>query len=53
MTEATPPRAPERLTFTYVPRKGLMKLTLVNFLLTVVTFSIYRFWAKTNVRKHI
>jgi uncharacterized membrane protein YjgN (DUF898 family) len=45
--------APERLTFTYVPRKGLMKLTIVNFLLSIVTFTIYRFWAKTNVRQHI
>jgi uncharacterized membrane protein YjgN (DUF898 family) len=45
--------APERLTFTYVPRPGLMKLTVVNFLLSIVTFSIYRFWAKTNVRRHI
>ncbi len=45
--------APERLTFTYVPRKGLLKLSIVNFLLSIVTFSIYRFWAKTNVRQHI
>lgn len=48
-----PQRPRERLTFTYVPRKGLMKLTIVNFLLSLVTFSIYRFWAKTNVRRHI
>ncbi len=57
MTEQTthpaPHHAPERLTFTYVPRKGLMKLTIVNFLLSIVTFTIYRFWAKTNVRQHI
>ncbi|MBK8771577.1 MAG: DUF898 domain-containing protein [Rhizobiales bacterium] len=53
MTESLPPSAPERLTFTYVPRAGLLKLTIVNFLLSVLTFSIYRFWAKTNVRKHI
>jgi uncharacterized membrane protein YjgN (DUF898 family) len=44
---------PETLNFTYVPRKGLLKLTIVNFLLGLVTFTIYRFWAKTNVRKHI
>ncbi len=57
MTEQTihpaPHHGPERLTFTYVPRKGLMKLTIVNFLLSIVTFTIYRFWAKTNVRQHI
>ena len=45
--------APERLTFTYVPRKGLLKLTLVNALLMILTLTIYRFWAKTDVRRHI
>lgn len=44
---------PERLNFTYVKRPGLLKLTIVNFLLSVVTLGFYRFWAKTNVRKHI
>lgn len=53
MTENAVHHAPERLTFTYVPRKGLLKLTFVNFLLSIVTFTIYRFWAKTNVRQHI
>lgn len=53
MTDTTLAHPPERLTFTYVPRKGLLKLTIVNFLLSVITFSIYRFWAKTNVRRHI
>lgn len=53
MTETALHHAPERLTFTYVPRKGLLKLTFVNFLLSIVTFTIYRFWAKTNVRQHI
>jgi len=47
------PHPPERLNFTYVPRKGLLKLTIVNLLLSIITFSLYRFWAKTNVRKHI
>ena len=44
---------PERLTFNYVKRPGLLKLTLVNFLLSLVTLGFYRFWAKTNVRRHI
>jgi uncharacterized membrane protein YjgN (DUF898 family) len=44
---------PERLNFTYVKRPGLLKLTIVNFLLSVITLGFYRFWAKTNVRKHI
>lgn len=37
----------------YVPRAGLGRLAIVNFLLNLVTLTIYRFWAKTNVRKHI
>lgn len=56
MSQDVPPHPahpPEQLTFTYVPRDGLLKLTVVNFLLSIVTFSIYRFWAKTNVRRHI
>jgi uncharacterized membrane protein YjgN (DUF898 family) len=44
---------PERLNFSYVKRPGLLKLTIVNFLLSLVTLGFYRFWAKTNVRKHI
>jgi uncharacterized membrane protein YjgN (DUF898 family) len=53
--EAVAPRRnpPETLSFSYVKRPGLLKLTIVNFLLSLVTFSIYRFWAKNNVRKHI
>ncbi len=37
----------------YVPRPGLGRLAFVNFLLNLVTLTIYRFWAKTNVRRHI
>ncbi len=48
-----PLHPPEHLTFAYVPRKGLLKLTIVNFLLSIITLGIYRFWARTNVRRHI
>jgi uncharacterized membrane protein YjgN (DUF898 family) len=55
MTDSPPLSAslPESLTFTYVPRPGLLKIAFVNFVLMLVTLTIYRFWAKTNVRKHI
>jgi uncharacterized membrane protein YjgN (DUF898 family) len=43
----------EKLIFSYVKRPGLLKLTIVNFLLGLITLGFYRFWAKTNVRKHI
>jgi uncharacterized membrane protein YjgN (DUF898 family) len=43
----------ETLSFKYVPRPGLSKITMINLLLNIVTLTIYRFWAKTNVRKHI
>jgi uncharacterized membrane protein YjgN (DUF898 family) len=45
--------APEKLNFTYVKRQGLLKLTFINLLLGIITLGFYRFWAKTNVRKHI
>ncbi len=56
MTDATTTELsspPEHLNFTFVKRPGLLKLTIVNFLLGLITLGIYRFWAKTNVRKHI
>lgn len=37
----------------YVDKPGLGQIALLNTLLFVVTLSLYRFWAKTNVRKHI
>ncbi|MFZ5671329.1 MAG: YjgN family protein [Pseudomonadota bacterium] len=37
----------------YVDKPGLGRIALVNALLFVVTLTIYRFWAKTNVRRHI
>ncbi len=52
-TPATTMSPPERLNFSYVKRPGLLKLMIVNFLLSVITLGFYRFWAKTNVRKHI
>jgi uncharacterized membrane protein YjgN (DUF898 family) len=43
----------DRLDFEFIYRPGLFKLVMVNALLNLVTLGIYRFWAKTNVRKHI
>jgi uncharacterized membrane protein YjgN (DUF898 family) len=53
MSEVIAPSTAENLRFDYIPRPGLFKLCIVNFLLGIITLSIYRFWAKTNVRKHI
>ncbi len=53
MSEIPRPSSLETLRFEYVPRPGLFKLTLINLLLGIITLTIYRFWAKTNVRKHI
>ena len=52
MTES-PANPPIPLEFSYVPRPGLLKIAIVNFLLNIVTLTIYRFWAKTRVRRHI
>jgi uncharacterized membrane protein YjgN (DUF898 family) len=45
--------AAEKLTFTYIKRDGLLKLCFINFFLGIITLGFYRFWGKTNVRKHI
>jgi len=55
-TDTAPPfpvSHPIPLSFSYVPRPGLLKITLVNLVFNILTLSIYRFWGKTNVRKHI
>ncbi len=57
MTAAYPSHQPvsglETLRIDYIPRDGLLKLSLVNFLLGLLTLTLYRFWARTNIRRHI
>jgi uncharacterized membrane protein YjgN (DUF898 family) len=55
MPDTTPSTAStaEKLEFSYVKRPGLLRLTIINLLLGLITLGIYRFWGKTNVRKHI
>lgn len=38
---------------TYEPKPGLWALGFKNFFLTLITLGIYRFWAKTEIRKHV
>lgn len=41
-------------TFGFTGRRGsFFKLLLINLFLTIITLGIYRFWAKTNVRRFI
>src|SRR5262245_1390257 len=37
----------------YIDKPGLGKIALLNALLFVLTLTLYRFWAKTNIRRHI
>jgi uncharacterized membrane protein YjgN (DUF898 family) len=50
---ARPARRGVPMAVTYVPRPGLASLAVINFLLMVITLSLYRFWAKTRVRRHV
>jgi uncharacterized membrane protein YjgN (DUF898 family) len=52
---ANPSQAPlgETIRFEYVPKPGLWRIAIVNFLLGIVTLTIYRFWGKTRARQHI
>ena len=43
----------EPIRIEYVPRPGLGRIAVINFLLNLITLTIYRFWAKTNVRRHV
>jgi uncharacterized membrane protein YjgN (DUF898 family) len=48
------PVAGDTVTFSWAgTNRGLIKLGLINFLLTVVTLGIYHFWGKTEVRRRI
>ena len=37
----------------YVTKPGLVQIALLNLVLNLITLFFYRFWAKTNVRRHI
>src|SRR4026209_1202355 len=54
-TAAAPPPAPagEPIAISYVTRPGLGKIAIINAILIVLTLTVYRFWAKTKVRRHI
>ncbi|MFO0994765.1 MAG: YjgN family protein [Hyphomicrobiales bacterium] len=45
--------AGSQLRFDYIPRPGLLGITLTNLFFNLITLTIYRFWARTNVRRHI
>ncbi|WP_374384511.1 YjgN family protein [Dongia sp.] len=48
------PAEPVRSHFVYDGRLGeLYGIFIVNFLLTIVTLSIFRFWGKTRVRRYL
>jgi uncharacterized membrane protein YjgN (DUF898 family) len=53
MTDEATAATAETLRFEYVPRPGLLKIMFINLFLGLVTLTIYRFWGKTNVRRHI
>jgi len=53
---STPLESPSggaNVTVTYEAKPGLGWLSIKNTLLGIITLTIYRFWAKTNVRKHV
>jgi uncharacterized membrane protein YjgN (DUF898 family) len=52
---ATAPQRPgaEPLALTWKQQSGLIGLSIVNFILRVLTLGIYHFWGKTEVRRRI
>ncbi len=43
----------ETIRVAFHEQEGLLALTIINFLLSMVTLGIYSFWGKTAVRQHI
>lgn len=50
---AAQPGAGQKISISWMPPKGLVGLSFVNFALRIVTLGIYGFWARTEVRKRI
>ncbi len=48
-----PPPRKETVRIAFHQQEGLLGLTIINFLLSVVTLGIYSFWGKTAIRQHI
>jgi uncharacterized membrane protein YjgN (DUF898 family) len=47
------PGAGEPVRVEYVEQPGLSSIAITNFFLNLITLWFYRFWAKTQVRRHI
>jgi uncharacterized membrane protein YjgN (DUF898 family) len=45
--------AGERVTIAYLPQPGLLRIAIVNAILNLITLTIYRFWGRTRVRRHV
>jgi uncharacterized membrane protein YjgN (DUF898 family) len=43
----------EPITFAYRSKPGLLRIALLNAVFTLLTLGIYRFWARTRVRRHV
>ncbi len=50
---AAPPPRKETVKIAFHHQEGLLGLTIINFLLSIVTLGIYSFWGKTAIRQHI
>lgn len=50
---ARQPHAPRAISLTWSEPRGLVGLSLINFLLKVPTLTAYGFWGKTEVRRRI
>ena len=50
---APPPPRKETLRIAFHHQDGLLGLTIINLLLSMVTLGIYSFWGKTAIRQHI
>ena len=43
----------EAISLAYRSKPGLLRIALLNALFTLLTLGIYRFWARTRVRRHV
>jgi len=54
LSQAAPAPGPQRLRFEHRGRvRALTPIVLINTLLNIITLTLYRFWAKTRVRRFL
>src|SRR4051794_28799440 len=51
--DSPPGSSGEPIRIVYVPRPGLFAIAITNAILNIITLTVFRFWGRTRVRRHL